>query len=134
MLLAFCAAQVLAQIPITPGGLGFVEAGLTGTLTLDRRVAGGGGARHLRVPALLLLAAAPGGPGRVRVARAALRGRIAHHPSEGEPYSPRAVAESNAMANPYRRNRMSDLVAIAYPDLATAQEVAGNVAQAPEGA
>ena len=30
MLLAFCAAQVLAQIPITPGGLGFVEAGLTG--------------------------------------------------------------------------------------------------------
>ena len=34
MLLAFCAAQVLAQIPITPGGLGFVEAGLTGMLTL----------------------------------------------------------------------------------------------------
>jgi uncharacterized protein (TIRG00374 family) len=34
VLLAFCAAQVLAQIPITPGGLGFVEAGLTGTLTL----------------------------------------------------------------------------------------------------
>ena len=29
---------------------------------------------------------------------------------------------------------MSDLVAIAYPDLATAQEVAGNVAPAPEGA
>jgi uncharacterized protein (TIRG00374 family) len=34
VLLAFCAAQVLAQIPLTPGGLGFVEAGLTGTLTL----------------------------------------------------------------------------------------------------
>jgi uncharacterized protein (TIRG00374 family) len=34
VLLAFCAAQVLAQIPITPGGLGFVEAGLTATLTL----------------------------------------------------------------------------------------------------
>jgi hypothetical protein len=34
VLLAFCAAQILAQIPITPGGLGFVEAGLTGTLTL----------------------------------------------------------------------------------------------------
>ena len=34
MLLAFCAAQVLAQIPLTPGGLGFVEAGLTATLTL----------------------------------------------------------------------------------------------------
>jgi uncharacterized protein (TIRG00374 family) len=34
VLLAFCAAQVLTQIPITPGGLGFVEAGLTATLTL----------------------------------------------------------------------------------------------------
>jgi uncharacterized protein (TIRG00374 family) len=34
VLLAFCAAQLLAQIPITPGGLGVVEAGLTGTLVL----------------------------------------------------------------------------------------------------
>ena len=34
VLLAFCAAQLLAQIPLTPGGLGFVEAGLTATLTL----------------------------------------------------------------------------------------------------
>ena len=34
VLLAFCAAQLLAQIPITPGGLGFVEAGLTATLAL----------------------------------------------------------------------------------------------------
>jgi putative heme transporter len=34
VLLAFCAAQVLAQIPVTPGGLGFVEAGLTAMLTL----------------------------------------------------------------------------------------------------
>ena len=34
ILLAFCAAQLLAQIPITPGGLGFVEAGLTATLVL----------------------------------------------------------------------------------------------------
>jgi uncharacterized protein (TIRG00374 family) len=34
VLLAFCAAQLLAQIPFTPGGLGFVEAGLTATLTL----------------------------------------------------------------------------------------------------
>ena len=34
VLLAFCAAQLLAQIPVTPGGLGFVEAGLTGTLVL----------------------------------------------------------------------------------------------------
>jgi uncharacterized protein (TIRG00374 family) len=34
VLLAFCAAQILAQIPVTPGGLGFVEAGLTATLSL----------------------------------------------------------------------------------------------------
>jgi uncharacterized protein (TIRG00374 family) len=33
-LLAYCAAQLLAQIPITPGGLGIVEAGMTGTLAL----------------------------------------------------------------------------------------------------
>jgi hypothetical protein len=34
VLLAFCGAQILAQIPVTPGGLGFVEAGLTATLAL----------------------------------------------------------------------------------------------------
>jgi uncharacterized protein (TIRG00374 family) len=34
VLLAFCAAQVLSQIPVTPGGLGFVEAGLTAMLAL----------------------------------------------------------------------------------------------------
>jgi uncharacterized protein (TIRG00374 family) len=34
VLLAYVAAAVLAMIPITPGGLGFVEAGLTGVLTL----------------------------------------------------------------------------------------------------
>lgn len=34
VLLAYVGAQVLAQIPITPGGLGFVEAGLTGLLAL----------------------------------------------------------------------------------------------------
>jgi uncharacterized membrane protein YbhN (UPF0104 family) len=34
VLLAFTGAQVLAMIPVTPGGLGFVEAGLTGLLAL----------------------------------------------------------------------------------------------------
>ena len=34
VLLAFSGAQVLAQIPVTPGGLGFVEAGLTAMLAL----------------------------------------------------------------------------------------------------
>jgi uncharacterized protein (TIRG00374 family) len=33
-LLAYSAAQLLGQIPLTPGGLGIVEAGLTGTLAL----------------------------------------------------------------------------------------------------
>jgi uncharacterized membrane protein YbhN (UPF0104 family) len=40
VLLAFCTAQLLAQLPLTPGGLGFVEAGLTATLALAG-VAGG---------------------------------------------------------------------------------------------
>jgi uncharacterized membrane protein YbhN (UPF0104 family) len=34
VLLAFCAAQLLGNLPFTPGGVGFVEAGLTGTLAL----------------------------------------------------------------------------------------------------
>ena len=34
VLLAYVLASVLAMIPLTPGGLGFVEAGLTGMLTL----------------------------------------------------------------------------------------------------
>lgn len=34
VLLAYVAASLLATVPITPGGLGFVEAGLTGTLAL----------------------------------------------------------------------------------------------------
>ena len=34
ILLAYAAAALLALIPLTPGGVGFVEAGLVGTLTL----------------------------------------------------------------------------------------------------
>jgi uncharacterized protein (TIRG00374 family) len=34
ILLAYTATAILRMIPITPGGLGFVEAGLTGTLAL----------------------------------------------------------------------------------------------------
>jgi uncharacterized protein (TIRG00374 family) len=34
VLLAYTSAELLALIPLTPGGLGFVEAGLVGTLTL----------------------------------------------------------------------------------------------------
>jgi uncharacterized protein (TIRG00374 family) len=34
VLLAYTTSQLLAMIPVTPGGLGFVEAGLTGLLVL----------------------------------------------------------------------------------------------------
>jgi uncharacterized protein (TIRG00374 family) len=34
VLLAFTGSQLLALIPVTPGGLGFVEAGLAGLLVL----------------------------------------------------------------------------------------------------
>ena len=40
VLLTFCVAQALSLIPLTPGGLGFVEAGLTGTLALAGVAAG----------------------------------------------------------------------------------------------
>ena len=40
LLLAFVAASLLSSIPFTPGGLGFVEAGLTGTLVLAGLSAG----------------------------------------------------------------------------------------------
>jgi len=40
VLLAYSASMVLAMIPITPGGLGFVEAGLTGLLALAGVAAG----------------------------------------------------------------------------------------------
>jgi uncharacterized protein (TIRG00374 family) len=40
VLLAYTASQLLAMIPLTPGGLGFVEAGLTGLLALAGVTAG----------------------------------------------------------------------------------------------
>jgi uncharacterized membrane protein YbhN (UPF0104 family) len=40
ILLAYCASQLLGQIPVTPGGLGFVEAGLTAMLALAGVAAG----------------------------------------------------------------------------------------------
>ena len=58
VLLAFCGAQVLAQIPVTPGGLGFVEAGLTAMLALAGVKRRRRGAGDVRLPAVLLLAPA----------------------------------------------------------------------------
>ncbi|MBT8240678.1 MAG: flippase-like domain-containing protein [Acidimicrobiia bacterium] len=40
LLLAFVMASLLSKVPFTPGGLGFVEAGLTGTLALAGLSAG----------------------------------------------------------------------------------------------
>ena len=53
VLLAYAAAELLALIPFTPGGLGFVEAGLVGTLTL----AGVAGPRALAATLLYRLVA-----------------------------------------------------------------------------
>jgi uncharacterized protein (TIRG00374 family) len=53
VLLAYTAAELLALIPFTPGGLGFVEAGLVGTLTL----AGVSGPRALAATLLYRLVA-----------------------------------------------------------------------------
>ena len=50
VLLAYVAAAVLAMIPITPGGLGFVEAGLTGVLALAGVSTGPRGARDPALP------------------------------------------------------------------------------------
>ena len=47
VLLAYVAASFLGMIPLTPGGLGFVEAGLTGTLVLAGVDAGAAAAATL---------------------------------------------------------------------------------------
>jgi uncharacterized membrane protein YbhN (UPF0104 family) len=53
VVLAYTAAGLLALLPFTPGGLGFVEAGLVGTLAL----AGVGGPQALTATLLYRLAA-----------------------------------------------------------------------------
>ena len=68
-LLAYTAASLLAMVPITPGGLGLVEAGLTGTLAL----AGVRPAQAVLATLLYRLASYwipdPRGPRRVRLFR-----------------------------------------------------------------
>ena len=65
VLLAFVAGSALAMIPITPGGLGFVEAGLTGVLTLAGVTPDHTVLAVAALPALLVLAPAPRGAGGV---------------------------------------------------------------------
>lgn len=67
VMLAYASAELLAQIPFTPGGLGFVEAGLVGTLTLAGGPGPGGARRDPPVPTRLVLAPDPGRWGRVPV-------------------------------------------------------------------
>ena len=65
VLLAFCAAQLLAQIPITPGGLGVVEAGLTGSLVLIGVPAGAAAVATLAYRLVSYWLALPAGGDRV---------------------------------------------------------------------
>ena len=62
VLLAFVAGSALAMIPITPGGLGFVEAGLTGVLTLAGVTPDHAVLAVAALPPLLVLAPAPRRP------------------------------------------------------------------------
>ena len=61
VLLAFTTASVLGLLPFTPGGLGFVEAGLTATLNLAGVPVGRGARRDARLPAADVLDPLAGG-------------------------------------------------------------------------
>jgi hypothetical protein len=79
VLLAYTAAQILGMIPITPGGVGFVEAGLTATLAL----AGVGGADAALATLIYRLMSfwlpLPAGLAAWGLFRAKLRRRLAKH-------------------------------------------------------
>ena len=66
LMIAYVAASVLGMIPITPAGLGFVEAGLAVTLVWAGLPAAKAHARGARVPDGLLLAAVGGRDHRCR--------------------------------------------------------------------
>jgi len=75
VLLAFTAAQVLALIPVTPGGLGFVEAGLTGLLVLAGVGAGDAAVATLAYRFVSYWLPLPAGAAAAVVHRRSLRGR-----------------------------------------------------------
>ncbi len=60
ILLAYVTGQVLSTISITPGGVGFVEAGLAATLVLAGVPRGSAALATLGLPARVVLAGAPG--------------------------------------------------------------------------
>ena len=65
VLLAYVGAVVIGMFPITPGGLGLVEAGLAGMLVLAGVSPRAGDPRDARLPARVVLGAVGGGRGRV---------------------------------------------------------------------
>ena len=97
VLLAFVGASMLGMVPFTPGGLGFVEAGLTGLLALAGVAGRRRGRRDARVPARVVLAPDPRRAGRVLALPAALpdlglrlgiRRHLGHDQIRGVPRQP----------------------------------------------
>ena len=69
IVLAYASAGLLALIPLTPGGLGFVEAGLVGNTDTRRPDGAAGGRRDAGLQARLVLAADSGRRHRVLLFR-----------------------------------------------------------------
>ena len=88
ILLSFCAAQLLAQIPITPGGLGVVEAGLTGTLVLIGVPAGAAAVATLAYRLVSYWLALPAGGVAYLVHRRHIRRGHVSVPRMSAPHSP----------------------------------------------
>jgi hypothetical protein len=78
VLLAFCTAQLLAQLPFTPRRPRLRRGRPNGHAHACRRLRFGRGPRHIRVPAAQLLAAATAGPDRGDSASQALSRRGQH--------------------------------------------------------
>ena len=88
ILLSFCAAQLLAQVPITPGGLGVVEAGLTGTLVLIGVPAGAAAVATLAYRLVSYWLALPAGGVAYLVHRRHIRRGHVSVPRLSAPHSP----------------------------------------------
>jgi len=88
ILLSFCAAQLLAQVPITPGGLGVVEAGLTGTLVLIGVPAGAAAVATLAYRLVSYWLALPAGGVAYLVHRRHIRRGHVSVPRMSAPHSP----------------------------------------------
>ena len=82
VLLAYVVAALLGMVPITPGGLGFVEVGLVATLGLAGVGVADATLAHARLSSRLVLDADPGGRGGLRALPATVR-REAAPPAAG---------------------------------------------------